>query len=408
MLLDEIIFESVEQYLHLERYVNVGSNSGFDIIHTTSIETSAKGDADSFTLYCLDYPENINVFEYGIKPDFFSWKMLIHPDMINEEMFKICKSIKKSNLIVSPTASSRTVKIRDENGWFIKLNYKGLLGRIDRNLGKKHASSAIEVSNIIESAIDNNLLPNFFYIMREKFARVVELFDNGKPYGWGMVLREPNVYPRNPNIKFLIPAFSLFSIDEKKVNDPTLLYQLFLKQDKQIEDFLFEDLIAPIYESYFTLILKCGLHLESHAQNTMIAIDENYKIIGIVAKDMESIDKDLTLIEELNLNISFTENSYKCISKNLGNNYYKQHSFMFDFKLGEYLITNIIENATFCVPEIDKLSLISKIKKLNNFFIEQLPSNFFLSNNKWYSDEKIVRDRTKKKEYLENFNPKYR
>ena len=81
---------------------------------------------------------------------------------------------------------------------------------------------------------------------------------------------------------------------------------------------------------------------------------------------------------------------------------------MFDFKLGEYLITNIIENATFCVPEIDKLSLISKIKKLNNFLIEQLNSNFFLSNNKWYRDEKIVRDRTKKKEYLENFNPKYR
>jgi hypothetical protein len=186
------------------------------------------------------------------------------------------------------------------------------------------------------------------------------------------------------------------------------LYQLFLKQDKQIEDFLFEDLIAPIYKSYFALILNCGLHLESHAQNTMIAIDKNYKIIGIVAKDMESIDKDLTLIEELNLNISFTENSYKCISKDLGNNYYKQHSFMFDFKLGEYLITKIIENATFYVPEIDKLSLISKIKNLNNFFIEQLPSNFFLSNNKWYSDEKKVRDRTKKKKYLENFNPKYR
>lgn len=419
MLIKNIDFNSPRDYLHMERYINVGSPSGYNEIYTTSLPTRAKGINKNFHLVAVSFPKNAIIQEYGVKPSFGDkWQMLVHPDMIyniaNNELFSTCLNFNLNAVLVTPTASSRTVKLLDENGWFLKLNYKGLIGRVDRSIGKDQALSAVEVSNIIVSAIDEGKLPNTFFFMPEPFSRIVDLKDGENNYQWGMVFREPIQYPRNNEVKYLIPAFSFFSKDEKNENDPTILTQLIKKQNKSVEDFLFEDIITPIYEGYFKLLLNCGLQLECHAQNTLFAIDENYKVLGFVAKDAESIDKDISLMEERGIKHSIQTLDYKCRYRTGHKGSYKyhiMHSFFFDNKLGEYLISPIIDDAhqNFS-SKFDKEKLIEKIKQFNHEFFKLLPNDFFPSDGKWYSSEKKVHDRSgnQQQEYLPNDNPKFR
>ena len=406
MLLKNIDFSSSKDYLHMERYVNGGSPSGFTGIYSTSEDTRAKSDKESFYLCSVELPENITFQDFGVKPNYFKWQMLIHPDMLKDRMFSICSAINPKALSVAPTASSRTVKTLDHAGWFLKLNYKGLIGRIDRNIGRNQALSAIEVTNIIVNAIDSAKLPKHFFFQREPFARVVDLDDDGKPYEWGIVLREPTAYPNRNTIKYLIPAFALFSTDDRNPTDPTILTQLINKQGKKAEDFLLEDIISPVYEAYFNLLLNCGLQLECHAQNTLFAIGEDFEVVGVVAKDAESIDKDLALMEELKIKHDIHTIEYKCLKKE-DYNYHIMHSFMFDFKLGEYLISPIIDDALKNFV-FDKETLVSRIKKLNKTFIAKLPNDFFPSDGKWYSYENKVHVRSEKRVYIGKDNPQYR
>lgn len=419
MLLENIDFNSPRDYLHMERYVNIGSPSGYNEIYTTSVPTRAKGVNKHFHLIALSFPSDVNIQEFGVKPVYADkWQMLVHPDMIynnaNNELFSNCLNFNLNAVLVTPTSSSRTVKLLDEYGWFLKLNYKGLIGRVDRGIGKDQALSAVEVSNIIIQAIDEGKLPNTFFFMPEPFSRIVDLKLGDEIYQWGMVFREPIQYPRKKEVKYLIPAFSLFSKDEKNHEDPTILYQLIKYQNKNVADYLFEDIIAPIYEGYFKLLLNCGLQLECHAQNTLFAIDENYKILGFVAKDAESIDKDISLMEERGIEHNIQTLDYKCRYRAGHKNSYRyhiMHSFFFDNKLGEYLIMPIIEEANkYFSLEFDKEGLIERIKQFNREFFKLLPGDFFPPDGKWYTNERKVHDRSgvSPQEYLPNDNPKFR
>jgi hypothetical protein len=408
------ILDKISEYLYLERYVNDGSPSGFSDNMTSSQPTKAKSINDFFYLIGLSFSPNMKVWDYGEKPAFMDkWQMLAHPDMIyNPAMNTLladCTSFDLQALKVSPTSSTRTVKVLDDDGWFIKLHYDGLIGRIDRKIGRSQAISAVEVSQIIETAIDEGKLSAKFFLQKEPFARVVGFPDKDGQimYEWGMVLREQVIYPHNDGVKCLLPAFSLFSKDPQNPNHKSILTQLIEKQSKNIDDFLFEDVIAPVFESYFALLLNCGLQLECHAQNTLFAIDENFKVLGMVAKDMESVDKDISLMADLRLTDNIQSRNYKCLRRT-DYNYQIMHSFMFDFKLGEYLISPIIDDAVKNFPSFNKIKLIERIKEYNQVFIQKLPSDFFPPYDEWYSDKKEVRDRAQKKEYVVNKNPKYR
>ena len=223
MIIDPSL-DPIEALLHMERYVNRGSPSGFTDKHTTSAGTWARGDAKGFYLSAVQLPGSIEIRDCGEPPRFLGQRdMLVHPDMIDDPLFATSTHVDRRALFVAPTANNRTVKVLDQDGWFIKLCYKGIIGRNDRQLASQHAISAVEVSNVITSAFDEKRLPADLYFLRETFARVVDLPDNDKTYEWGVVLREPSAYPHDPNTVFLLPAFSLFSIDAKTPEDPLIL-----------------------------------------------------------------------------------------------------------------------------------------------------------------------------------------
>ena len=396
MYIEDIAFNE-ESFLYLERYVNDGSPSGFTDIYTVSEHTSPFCLDKGFDLYSLQQKSGDTIIEYGNKPDFFKWNMLIHPDMYGVVKDRF---VNKQALYVSPTSSSRTVKCLENPNWYLKLAYKGLIGRIDRTIGERQALSSVEVSSMIEKAIDKNILSKSFYFLREPFAKIIRRNDDV----WGIILRETMPYPYNSDIKFQIPAFALFSKDRHNPDHPSILKQLILRNKVDIENYLLTSIIFPIYDSYFSLLLNCGLQLECHAQNTLFAIDKNFNVIGVISKDAESIDKDIFLMESFGIHHDIESLDYKCLNKT-DYNYQIMHSFMFDFKLGEYLISPIINEASKHF-KINSQYIQEQIQRHNRYYIGQLPPDFF--PKEWYYYENIVHDRTKKRPYIYQDTPKYR
>ncbi|WP_316186253.1 MULTISPECIES: IucA/IucC family protein [unclassified Bradyrhizobium] len=407
MILEDQDIADLEVYLHLERYVNRGSPSGFSDVNTTSPGTSAKGSERGFHLPSVEFPSTVECVEYGLAPSFLpSGYLPLHPDMMSNDSFKRCTTVNREFRFVSPTASERTVMDRSGDGWFYKLSYNELIGRAPRLITTQHAQSAVEVTSFISSAIQAQTLPRGLYFMRETFGRVFKVPNSGRLDEWGVVLREPRPYPHEPTIKLLLPAFAAFSKDSQSPNDALILHQLYERQSKSIEDFLFEDLIAPVYDCYFSLLQNCGMQIEAHAQNIMFALDGSLQIRGVVIRDAESVDKDFSLIETLGLAINPTETDYKCLR--LGQyNYHIMHSFMFDFKLGEYLVSPLIECAA-DKYDVNRSTLVERIKKHNATHLEKLPHDFFPSDSKWYSYENVVHTPGARRQYTAHDCPKYR
>ena len=395
MLIDNLTF-NLDTYLYLERYVNNGSPSGFTDKNTTSEMTRPFGSNKSFYLYGVSFDEIDYSFDYGKKPDGFKWDMLLHPDMID----MLPNLPKCQALEVSPTASSRTVRVLD-NEWFVKLAYKKMIGRIDRTINCCHAQSSVEVSSLIEQSIDAHELPSTFFFLREPFARVISY----KGDVWGIIMREAAPYPYDSSIKIQIPAFALFSKDRLHPEEESLLVQLIrFKSPKNIEDYLLEQFLIPLYDCYFMLLIRCGLQLECHAQNCLFAFNEKMDVIGVVEKDAESIDKDIPLMESIGKGELITPMDYKCLHKT-DYNYYIMHSFMFDFKLGQYLISPIIDEVSRFFP-IDISYIETTIKHHNRQYIEMLPQDFFPSS--WYDYANVIHDRNKPRPYVAHDNPRFR
>ena len=220
----------------------------------------------------------------------------------------------------------------------------GFLGRIRRNLDYQHLLSACEVTRDICSGIDSGIYNEKFGILKEDKGRVAYLpRKEGGFYEFGYLIREANPHHRLADDElFLVPAFSLFAKDLYAPTYKPLLLQLHEYRGKSINDFAYFDVLGQIVDCYFDALVNHGFGMEAHAQNTLIAIDSDCQIKLIVSRDMESADKDLPLREYLGVKSRIDALDYKCL-RETDYNYTIKHSFMFDFKLGEYLLSPIID-----------------------------------------------------------------
>jgi hypothetical protein len=405
MKIDVIDLSSPECLSYLERYVNDGSPSGFSDKFTTSDFTSPLGDTENFNIVEADIPDSFSVIRLGHPPDSLNkCGFLLHPDMANCRFWSAIE--KRKGPSVTPTSSARTVRMIDKDLFYIKLSYDHIIGRTPRSIGKQQATSAIEVTSIISSAIDKKHLPNKFRFMREIYAEVIcPDISSEKNDEWGYVIREPNPYPEKNDEIIIIPAFSLFSKDRKAPDDPYLIDQLIQRSEISPWDYVVNGLISPLIEAHFSLLTKCGLQLEPHAQNMLFSFDEFGHPKSVIARDAESIDKDLGIIESYRLSLIITETNYKLL-KPEDYNYQIMHSFMFDFKLGEYLIAPLVSSLSRITGDTTE-KINQEIRRITRPYLSNLPDDFFPSDH-WFSYENIIHDRSKRRDYIKNMNPKYR
>lgn len=419
MKLKRIIQGSEHAYVYMERYINNGSPSGFDKKHTSSKYTSPRSRAQYFNLLVIRFDESIMIKSIGEDVDitftansgdevrFDERCVFCHPDNLDAGLlkdiydhFEVAGTVK-----VAPTASARSVKLLGTD-YFIKLDYMGYLGRIRRNLDYQHLLSSYEVTKDICSGIDSGVYNERFGVLREDKGRVAYIpQSDGGYYEFGYLIREATPYCRSVNDElFLIPGFSLFAKDTYAPNARPIILQLLDVSGKNVNDFAFCDVMGPILDCYFDALVNHGFGMEAHAQNTLIAINRQFEIKLIVFRDMESVDKDLPLRDYLGVSSEMLASGYKCIRKE-DYNYTIKHSFMFDFKLGEYLLCPLIELFA-TVDGFDRSETINKMKAKSRFYIQKLPEGYFPDT--WYNYENKQFREGEKRPYISNEDPKFR
>lgn len=78
---------------------------------------------------------------------------------------------------------------------------------------------------------------------------------------------------------------------------------------------------------------------------------------------------------------------------------------MYDFKLGEYVLSPIIAS----VPdEAARIRLTERTRHLGRTYVGRLPPSFFPSNGEWYSYANVVVDKSTRRPYFGTPEPKYR
>ena len=418
MLLTEYYDNDLLSYLKAERYVNNGSPSGFSDINTTSENTKPKSSTKEFDVMEIKFSEDVHTEDFGTITNYINLypnSMLVHTDLLESSLLINEKFDIMSRITVEPTSSGRTVLVKNDKPYFIKMAYPAFLGRVKRHMRKEYILSAMEVSLRLQKGADAHLIEAPFGFFRENAGRVIRLPKSG--YEWGVIFREYIPYPYVGGKEFYIPFFSLFGREvdpatgkEKYNKDPSLLYQLYKKQIESPKEFLLNKIVFPLCKVYFEILLKTGIELEAHAQNMLLTVDEKFQIQRIVYRDLESAGRDITLMQRQGIQYSL-DNAYKCnmLTDEIYDKYSKwhiNHSFMFDFKLGEYILTPLLECAKECFDNIKIDEMQRIIKEYNQQFIEQLPDYF---PSEWCYYENInFEEKELERKYIWDSNPKYR
>lgn len=374
MMIEEIIKNPEESLLYMERSVNDGSPSGFTLMNQTSPETTPLGETESFLLDVLDGTD-VKLKEFGEIPPFLKdsgecLRVYIHPDMYGIYRRKGLK-IRKSSIMCIPTSSARTVKLEHLPG-YLKLNYNGIIGRIDRSLTDRHAALSVELTDYLKKALSKGKYPTLSFFP-EPGAVIYK--DEEREINFGMVYRDDNIYGKNASkVRILIPVFSLFSKDRNRPEDDCLIIQLINYSGCKPDVYILENVIFPMIENYFKLILNEGIQPEWHAQNLLLGMTEDMSVVSLVMRDLESVDIDQTIQESRGIYRKFSNYPYKYLNVSQYN-YQIKHSFMYDFKMGEYVFTPLI----YFVCNYYGISIKKVEEKIRDYavqYLKYLPDDF--------------------------------
>mgnify|MGYP001059422775 CR=1 FL=1 len=384
---DDLSEEFVDEWLELDRWVNSGSPSGFSAVHVTSESTLPTSPHRTFSLPIFDLRSTqVAYTHFGDRARCLSpWEFPVHPDM-SERFEEATKLSPVRSIPASATSSMRTVFVEGRKGQaFLKLSYHDLLGRQVRLMTQDHVRSAVQVSRVLRRAILGHNVTASFGIFHEPFG--VALDGDALGLGWGYVERQ--FAPIMPQVDGqLIPAFSLFGNDRRRAKNTPLLHAIIGARKQLLRPDLFFNLVLrPVLDSYFGVLVKTGLQLELHAQNLVFLVPNSpRRSWRVVYRDMESVDKDLPLMRIAGTAAPFINDVYKALREE-DYNYQIKHSFMFDFKLGEYVLRPLVD----CWEKASSANvaeLIRLIRRRVSHWQQVLPESFLPAG--WYDYAPVI------------------
>lgn len=281
--------------IYMERYVNehTKSYSSFSQVSEVDRQYQPTSDLESFELISVLAPRSeVSIFEGHPQKDLLDFYVknenvlfVIHPevwdsseiDHLNE--LRLCQQ--GDSIRVSPTASTRTVLTRNTSNncpaHFIKLHYPRRISRFNRRLRRKNVHNSVTVTR------------DLGHLNFEKFAYLPDSLgftfrDGGNP--WGFLIREliPRPYREN---RFLLPFFSLYGGDLKNPQDSPLIVQMIERLKAEPEQFVVNEIMIPVVECWCKAVRERGTLLESHAQNILLEIDQDFRPRRIVHRDFD-------------------------------------------------------------------------------------------------------------------------
>jgi hypothetical protein len=265
---------------------------------------------------------------------------------------------------------------------------------------RAHVVSAIEVSRSYESAIAAGRMPQSFYIYREHSG--LHFPDDTGLRDWGYVERDIAPYPHRAFIE--VPAFSLLPMPSG--GRPLLADLLDRTAALRTSEGFFDLVVRPLVDLYFSSVILLGLQPEAHAQNVVCLLNDAYVPVGFALRDMESVDKDVPLLETCGLLSDFTPTGYKFLSKD-AYNYQIMHSFMYDFKFGQYLLGRLVDTWGAYDGRMNVGEIEAHTKAYAHKQLTMLPDDFFPAGV-WYDYDAIVHEGAPTRQYREHLHPRFR
>lgn len=283
-------------FLYLERYVDEGSRTYSPFSHQSEVKQKYQPTSEikSFEVPCLSVPREVvtiyldnpeaKLLNHYIQKDRVLFP--IHPEVFEDDHIIFIEELRKfpsSSILVSPTASTRTVmtmqtKFDEIPTHFIKLHYPRRISRFIRRLRENAIQNCLEASKDLK----NLSIENFGYL-----PETIGMTYGSGPDSWGFIIRETNPRPKLKNKLFLIPLFSLYSQDLNNPEDLPLIIQLLKYLNEDPKTFILNHIMKPIIQIWCTALRERGLVFEMHGQNTLLEFDQNLLPSRIIYRDLD-------------------------------------------------------------------------------------------------------------------------
>ena len=348
MLLSEILRDPHRALIHMQRYVNNGSKSGYHSVFPEPYDPFCH--AANYPLPYLniafDHPDLSLARSQPMSPidravlEDHEIRFYLHPLMwtpYGEQLLSrsVDKTIHYS--AVCPTSSVRTVRTLSVPEALVKLHYEGVVGRIRRNIERTVTEYVSAVSTDVHSILSVCESNPPFAFLDEPIAAYCRLADNS---GIGIYYRAPLPIPPFQGTSILIPGHALWSRDLSDCTQPAILTQLINELGGKPLDVLMRVIIKPYLEAYLTLATRCGLAPEAHGQNTYVEFSANLCSTRIVFQGFDSFLYDAEVRRLRGLSVR-AECSYHKYLKESDSRRFEERSWYFDEKLLDYVVGSI-------------------------------------------------------------------
>lgn len=291
----EAVVQKDQALLYMERYVDEGAKTYSPFAATTEAAACYRPESDqpSFDLVTVNAPiDRVSVFQADPSPNILKHYVRpqgglfpVHPETWTmagvERLDEIHALPRDAPIRVAPTASTRTVLTLDHTQnvprHFIKLHYPLRISRFNRRLRRKDIHNTVAATREIAQ------------LRFDKFAYLPDAL--GFTFGddessWGFLVREAIPRPFIEH-RFLIPCFALYGGDFKHPDDPPLLVQMIERLDAEPASFVVDEIFVPVIECRSRVARERGFLLQSHAQNTLLEIDRDFRPRRVVHRDFE-------------------------------------------------------------------------------------------------------------------------
>ena len=282
-----------EGFLHLERFVN-------DITHSSTAGYSEvenmyqprTGDQEFLLpIFILSKSECVIHTSHPNKQaqDFVrngdDIRFFCHPDSLSDFRSTVFRQ-PSSFIRVSPTSSTRTVLPIDTQGLTVKTHLGKRISHFIRRLSASSVLHSIQVSRDCAALARDPKCPKTFAYLPESVG-VTHLKED-----LGYIVREMRPQPEIDEPRILLPLFALYSSDSKHPEDAPILTQLIAESGREPLEYFERFVLDPFMKTWAYAFRTRGLLFESHAQNTLLELDEQYVPQRIVVRDFQSIPVD--------------------------------------------------------------------------------------------------------------------
>lgn len=299
----------LRDFIYAERWLNGGSRTYSAIANYSELQIKYQPQSDvvSFSVPYVNIPKEYIKIHLA-NPDMqllakyvgdSTASFFIHPQFYQDVsvpyMDQVCQFPQSGEVEVSPTSSSRTTLVIDNDlhPHCIKLHCPIQISRFNRKLDGRDIKKSVGTSLELERAIKEENFPACFGFLPETIGVSI-----GGAYSdsWGFILREMTPRPKiSDEPRTLVPMFSLYSSDLQKDCPTTpLLVQLIEKSGMKPQEFILEKIMLRIVESWCFMARDLGILAQAHGQNLLLELDDNGIPTRVIFRDLSTyMDRDL-------------------------------------------------------------------------------------------------------------------